>query len=47
MENAGYLLAAFLIMWAGLLGYLFMLGRRQASLRREIELLKEQAPRED
>lgn len=42
MENLGYLLAAFAIVWAVMFGYVFMLSRRQGQLRREIELLKKQ-----
>jgi len=41
MENAGYMLSAFIIIWAALLGYVFMLSRRQAKIHRDIELLKE------
>ena len=41
MENAGYLLAAFSIIWALVFGYLFFLFHRQSKLRREINSLKE------
>ncbi len=41
MENAGYLFAAFTIVWALLFGYLFSLVSRQRKLRREIDSLKE------
>ena len=41
MENAGYLLAAFGVIWLGLLAYTFILAQRQARLRRDIELLQE------
>ena len=41
MENAGYLFAAYAIVWAVLFGYIFILSRRQKRLRREIDLLKE------
>ncbi|MDD2252308.1 MAG: CcmD family protein [Dehalococcoidales bacterium] len=41
MENAGYLLAAFIIIWAALLAYIFILARKQAGIRREIELIRE------
>ncbi len=40
MENFGYLLAAFIIIWAVLFGYVFILSQRQRRLRQEIELLK-------
>lgn len=43
MENAGYLFAAFGIVWAGLFGYVVLLVRRQKRLEREIDLLKKQA----
>lgn len=41
MENAGYLLAAFAVVWVVLFGYIFILAQRQKRLRQEIELLKE------
>ena len=41
MENAGYLLAAFGVIWLGLLLYVFVLAQRQAKLRQDIELLQE------
>lgn len=41
MENAGYLLAAFAIVWVVLFGYIFILSRRQRQLRQDIDLLKE------
>ncbi len=41
MENAGYLLAAFTIVWAVVFGYLLSLFNRQRKLRREIDSLKE------
>jgi len=41
MENAGYLLAAFGVIWLGLLLYIFVLAQRQTKLRRDIELLQE------
>lgn len=41
MENAGYMLAAFSVIWTGLFVYVFFLARSQARLRRDIELLKE------
>ena len=45
MHNAGFLLAAFAIIWAFVFGYVLVLIRRQARLKREIERLSE-APRE-
>ena len=41
MENAGYLFAAFSIIWALVFGYLFSLFHRQRKLSREINSLKE------
>ena len=41
MENAGYLFAAFTIVWALFFGYLLLLSNRQKKLHREIESLKE------
>ena len=41
MENAGYLFAAFAIVWAVTFLYILLLFNRQKSLRREIGSLKE------
>ena len=41
MENAGFLLAAYGIIWAFLFGYLLVVMSRQKRLSREIELLKQ------
>ncbi len=41
MENAGYLFAAFTIIWALVFGYIFFLFHRQKKLRQEISSLKE------
>ncbi len=41
MENAGYLFAAFSIIWALVFGYLFFLFHGQRKLSREINSLKE------
>ncbi len=41
MENAGYLFAAFTIIWAFFFGYVILLFNRQRQLRRDIESLKE------
>ncbi len=40
MENAGYLIAAFAIVWAVIFGYVLLLLNSQRKLRREIDLLK-------
>ncbi len=41
MENAGYLFAAFSIVWAVVFGYVLLLFNRQKRQRREIDALKE------
>ncbi len=41
MENAGYLLAAFIICWVIVFGYVLFLFNKQRSLQREIRALKE------
>ena len=41
MENAGYLFAAFTIVWAVVFGYILLLLNRQRKLRREVNSLKE------
>ena len=46
MENAGYLFAAYAIVWVVLFGYIFILIQRQKRLRREIDLLKEMTAKE-
>ncbi len=40
MENAGFLFAAFTVIWAFVFGYVLVLFSRQRRLRREIESLK-------
>jgi CcmD family protein len=41
MENLGYLLAAFTIVWAVVFGYVLLLINRQRRLRRDINSLRE------
>ncbi len=41
MENAGYLFAAFAIVWAAVFAYVLSLFIRQKGLRREIDSLSE------
>ncbi len=41
MENAGYLFAAYAIVWATVFGYLLSLLSKQRKLRRELDSLKE------
>jgi CcmD family protein len=43
MENAGYLYAAFTLIWALVFGYVLFLVKRQSALKRQIESLKEPA----
>ena len=40
MQNAGFLFAAYAIIWAVFFGYLFLLHNRQKKISREIETLK-------
>lgn len=40
MENAGYLFAAFAIVWAVTFTYILLLLNRQGRVQREIESLK-------
>ncbi len=42
MENAGYIFAAFAIVWAVIFGYLLLLFNRQRKLRQEIDSLKKE-----
>lgn len=41
MENAGYLFAAFSIVWAVVFGYVLLLFNRQKALHREIDSLRQ------
>ncbi len=41
MENLGYLVAAYSVIWLAISIYVFILYRRQRQLRREIDSLKE------
>jgi len=40
MENSGYLLAAFILIWLVVFMYIFILINRQKKLRQEIDSLK-------
>ena len=41
MENAGYVYAAFAVIWAVVFGFVLSLVSRQRRLRREIDSLRE------
>jgi CcmD family protein len=41
MDNAGYIIAAFAVVWVGLFIFMFMLVQREKALRKEIAALKE------
>jgi CcmD family protein len=41
MENAGYVFAAFAVIWALVFGFLLFLVSRQRKLRQEIDSLRE------
>lgn len=40
MENLGYLLAAYTVIWAVVFGYVLFLQRKQRRLQRQIDALK-------
>jgi len=42
MQDTGYILAAYTVIWVVLLGFVLAMVNRQAKLRREMERLKEQ-----
>lgn len=41
MENLGYLLAAYTVIWAAVFGYVLMVQRKQRRLQRQVTLLQE------
>jgi CcmD family protein len=41
MDNVGYIIAAFAVVWLGLFIYIFMLVQREKALRKEVAALKE------
>ena len=43
MENAGFVFAAYTIVWLAVFGYVFHLHRKQVKLERAINLLKKTA----
>jgi len=40
MENIGYLLAAYTVIWAVVFGYVLFMQRKQRRLQRQIDLLQ-------
>jgi CcmD family protein len=40
MENAGYLFAAYTVIWAVVFGYVLLMYRKQRKLKREIDRLR-------
>ena len=41
MENTGFLLAAYTVIWAVVFGYVLMMQRKQRQLQRQMALLQE------
>ena len=41
MENAGYLLAAYTVIWAVVFGYILFMQRKQKKLQRQIDILQQ------
>jgi CcmD family protein len=41
MDNVGYIIAAFAVVWIGLFIFIFMLVQREKALRKEVAALKE------
>ena len=41
MENLGYLLAAYTVIWAVVFGYVLVMQRKQRKLKRQVEVLQE------
>ncbi len=46
MANLGFLLAAFIIVWLVLFGYVWFIARRQVRLNREIAVLRDELARQ-
>ena len=45
MENMGYLLAAYIVIWAVVFGYVLVMQRKQRQLKRQVEILQESLDR--
>ena len=41
MENAGYLFAAYTVIWAVVFGYVFYMHRKQRRLKKQIDMLRD------
>ncbi len=41
MDNLGYLLAAYTVIWAVIFGYILFMQRKQRRLQRQVTLLQE------
>ena len=41
MEDIGYLLAAYTVVWAVVFGYVLFMQRKQRRLQRQIDILRE------
>ncbi len=41
MENLGYLLAAYTVIWAVVFGYILFMQRKQRRLQRQLDMLQE------
>jgi CcmD family protein len=41
MENAGYLLAAYTVIWAVVFCYILFMQRKQRKLQRQLDLMRE------
>lgn len=41
MDNLGFFLAAYAVIWAVLFGYVFFMQRKQSRLQREIDLVEQ------
>ena len=46
MDNAGYIFAAFAIVWTVIFGYILILSLKQKGLQREIESLEKRIGKE-
>jgi len=46
LANLGFLLAAFIIVWLVLFGYVWFVANRQVRLNREIAVLREELSRQ-